>query len=127
MAGRAAARAQHQEDVDLVLAEYNETYLNCRDLMHSWRTVGFFRSAGWGSSTSRSLLCDRCGMERTDIWDGVTVRHNYRQPEGYRVEGRTISKGEVREEQMRRSHIYDSEEAMRKALKPSMRRRLHSV
>lgn len=106
-----------QIDVDLALAEYNETFLACRDLLHAWRPLGYYRDGGWGG-TKRLLKCERCGMERTDAWDGVTVRHTYNQPEGYRLEGVRLSKGDVRAEQLRRARtIFDSEEAMRKAMK----------
>jgi len=105
-------------DLDLVLAEYNETYLTCRDLMHAWRVYGYYRGGGWNGATNRLLKCERCGMERTDAWDGIVVRHNYDQPDGYRIEGVRLSKGDVRAEQLRRARtIFDSEEAMRKALK----------
>lgn len=107
-------------DVDLALAEYNDTFLECRDLMHAWRIFGYYRAGsggGWGG-TNRLLKCARCGMERTDRWDGITVRHSYNQPEGYRIEGVRLSKGDVRAEQLRRARqIFDSEEAMKKALK----------
>lgn len=106
-----------------VLAEYDETFLTCRDLMHSWRILGHFRSAGWGS-TKRLLRCERCRMERTDDFDGVVVRHRYDQPEGYRIEDTRVSKADVRKEQLRRAHVFDTEEEMRKHLKG---RRLRAV
>lgn len=105
-------------NVDLVLAEYNETYLTCRDLMHAWRIVGHFRTAGWGGSTKRLVQCQRCAMERYDQDDGVVVQHRYNQPDGYKIEGVRLSKREVRQEQLRRaSNVWDSEDEMRKALK----------
>lgn len=120
---RAAAKRKTPEpedhiDLDLTLAEYNETYLTCRDLMHAWRVFGYYRGGGWTGATKRLLKCERCGMERTDAWDGITVRHTYDQPDGYRLEGVHLSKADVRAEQLRRaSRIFDSEDEMKKALK----------
>lgn len=113
-----AAAADSEVNVDLVLAEYNPTYLQCRDLMHAWDVVGHFRTAGW-ASTKRLVRCARCGMERYDQDDGVTVQHRYNQPDGYKIEGVRLSKREVRQEQLRRAagNIWDSEEEMRKALR----------
>lgn len=113
-----AAPADDQVEVDLTLAEYNETYLTCRDLMHAWRVYGYYRDGGWSGTTKRLINCERCGMERTDAWDGITVRHRYDPPDGYRIEGVHLSKADVRAEQLRRaSRIFDSKEEMKKALK----------
>lgn len=126
-----APPAEDRIDVDLVLAEYSETYLACRDLLHAWRIRGYYRAAGWGG-TNRLLVCERCGMERIDNWDGITVRHQYNQPEGYRIEGVRLSKGDVRSEQLRRAkQIFDSVEEVRKATRrrrsPSNVRPIHSA
>lgn len=132
MPKRAAATAADPDpiDVDLVLADYNETYLVCRDLMHAWRPLGWYRKVGWSGAgnTHRLLVCDRCGMERDDRWDGAETRHSYAQPDGYHVEGVRISKADVRAEQLRRAkRIFDSEDAMRKNLAQRQRRQLKAV
>lgn len=96
-----------------LLADYNGTFLECRDLMHSWRTLGYYRSGGWGS-THRTLICTRCGMERDDDWDGVLVRHRYQQPDNYKIDGVRVTKADIRHEQLRRATVYDTKDEMKK-------------
>lgn len=68
-------------------------HLECRDLRHAWKTLRQFSS---GTSVirgktlrtySRTLVCSRCLVERTDVFDinfdRVALRYDY--PEGYQV------------------------------------------
>jgi hypothetical protein len=121
-----ASRAPYEAEVDLTLAEYNETYLLCRDIGHAWRIRGHFRSPSGRGPVRRALECTRCGMGRTDEPDGYRTWHTYDQPDGYRVEGRRLTKAEVRAEGFRRAKVYSSEAVMLQALARS-RRHLSSV
>lgn len=109
-----ASVPQRQDDSDDVadaLHEYKEVFLECRDLMHQWKVRGYYRKAGW-TGTFRSVVCRNCGMERDDRWDGATVRHTYQQPEGYRIPELHVTKGDIRQEQLRRARVWESREEM---------------
>ena len=76
----------------------------CRDLRHAWTHDGetvLERSHGKDVRVySRRLLCSRCGMLRTDVYEANgrsidKVKTRYQYPEGYKVPG-GVSVQEVR-------------------------------
>lgn len=86
--------------------QYDDTYLDCRDLRHPWKVVGFYRQAG---DIRRILECTRCGTQRNDHWhsDGQREPSSYSYAEGYQVEG-GFDTYEVRREVIRRATIFKS-------------------
>ena len=53
-------------NVEVALSTYDETYLECRNLGHVWRVVGYFRGAT--GAVLRHLRCQRCETVRVDNW-----------------------------------------------------------
>ena len=105
------ARTKHNE----VVREYDGTFLDCRDLRHTWKCVGYYRVDG---RVRRLLECVRgCGTQRHDHWkqDGERLQPAYSYANGYQVEG-GMDTWEVRREVMRRATIFTSEQAMLDAL-----------
>lgn len=100
--------------------EYPESYLECRDLRHSWRKLGFFHAYG---EVVRVLICARCDTERRDHWSprGFRLRSRYIHPNGYKLGG-GVDNQQIREQVMHRSTIFDSEESMHAGLLGSKRR-----
>jgi len=109
-------------DAEAALTGYAEQFLLCRDLRHSWAVRGYYRKEG---VVVRSLVCDRCGTERTDRWraSGERDRVVYRHPEGYELRGGRVHPIDVRRETLHRVAIYDSEADMLSDLLASRRRR----
>lgn len=108
-------RASRAEiDLRTQLQEYDEDYLLCRDLRHAWVVEGFFHKNG---EVRRRLNCLRCTMQRIDAMTiaGRRIKNRYKQPEGYRIKG-GVSFEAVRQEEMRRVTVFDSEEDMVQAL-----------
>lgn len=74
------------------LTNYDEAYLECKDMRHRWvLTQGYERQpSGW---VTRVLECDRCGTVRTDnyaILNGQRLARagsSYRYPEGFSFRG----------------------------------------
>jgi hypothetical protein len=106
----------------LDLTKYDDTFLECRDLRHSWVALGFYRHNG---HVQRQLQCSRCMTTRTDTWTpggGRARNGRYRHATGYLLSGkpRNMSQGEmnerVRAEVIRRHKVYTSEEQMLNAL-----------
>ena len=68
-----------------ILDDYDETFLDCRDIRHAWERFG----APWrdGAEVKRRLVCRRCGTQRVDAWrpDGGRVDNRYAYAEGYLV------------------------------------------
>lgn len=103
---------------EVEIRQYDSTYLECRDMMHAWKTVGYYNA---GSCVERLLVCQRCRMQALDFLDqnGVKVRsRRYLYPDDYQVEG-GYEKSDVRAERLRRTKVYASEATMRAALKRS--------
>lgn len=100
---------------DQRLRGYEAEYLDCRNLGHVWRTVGFFQGEG---IIRRRLACQRCETERTDRWSHAGERRSasYRYAEGYKLEGIAPAATQVRLELLRRATIYRSEADMLNAM-----------
>jgi hypothetical protein len=109
-----ARNSKHTETVK----SYDDTFLDCRDLRHTWRVVGYYRRDG---VVRRVIECVRgCGTQRVDNWkrDGQRLQPVYSYANGYQVEG-GMDTYEVRREVMRRATIFASEKAMVEALTAS--------
>jgi hypothetical protein len=91
-----------------------DQYLECRDLLHAWRTIQDFqvRDADTRRKTGilrRLLECDRCGTQREDlIWlrtfERLSSRYIY--PDDYRAPGHhrgITAKTDIRAEVWRRA------------------------
>lgn len=79
------------------LHHYDDTYLDCRGLAHTWASVGFFADAG---HISRLARCTHCGTEKivTMRQNGALVQSRYAHPEGYLFKEGGVSKADVRHE-----------------------------
>lgn len=92
------------EAVDL--KTYNETYLECRDLRHAWRLLGFYKQGS--GQLGRRLACTRCNTVRHDIWSnsGERIKAQYDYVDGYSLKGSGgIEQHDVRREQIRRANV----------------------
>lgn len=100
--------------VDTSLNDYDDTFLECRGLMHAWRHIGFFRDAGF---ISRLAQCTRCHTRRiqTMTHSGAYVSNpRYEYPEGYNFE--YLERSEFRKETIRRaSDMFSSRDELLKA------------
>src|SRR5262245_35777315 len=106
MVGQRATRGQLKQ-----LQAYAAEYLECRNLGHQWRTIGFFESGGL---VKRRITCQRCDTDRTDRWqrDGVRRSPSYSYADGYRLAGFNPPAQALRVETIRRAVVYESETAM---------------
>jgi hypothetical protein len=97
------------------LRDYDGTYLECRDLRHTWTVVGYYRV---GPEIHRQLHCKRCPTVRTDRWgrNGDRLANSYNYPDGYQIRGANVSPHDVRIETLRRVNVYASEHEMVQAL-----------
>lgn len=100
------------------LGEYDDTFLECRTLLHAWKVIGHYRQEG---HVRRSLVCMRCGTSGTDIWrpqDARRIRRKYSEyPEGYRISGFGHIPAQVfRAQILNRVKIFETEEQMLEAL-----------
>lgn len=89
------------DTTDATLQDYDETYLECRGLMHAWRHIGFFQDGGY---VSRLAQCTRCRTRRiqTMTRSGAYVTNpRYEYPEGYNFE--YVERAEFRKETIRRA------------------------
>jgi hypothetical protein len=105
----AAARALRRYDDDQLLCRFG-------NLGHVWEILGYFRS-GIAGEVRRTLVCARCGTERTDRWlsgSGERVASSYRYADGYRLdlEGERMAASDVRLEAIRRANVYANEAQM---------------
>lgn len=101
------------------LDQLEEKFLACRDLRHAWAAAGYWK--GNFGFVHRRLVCSRCKTVRLDRWEGGDVKRQYEYPDGYRVEGR-VHAIDVRDELLRRVHVYGSQEEMMAALAGGKRR-----
>lgn len=97
------------------LADYDGTFLECRDLRHAWVVQGYFSHRG---QVARQLVCTRCETVRRDIWrpSGVRKGANYDYPEGYIIPGGGVRQLDVRKTVMAKATVYMSQQAMTEAL-----------
>jgi hypothetical protein len=106
-----APRKRARDDVlDGLLANYEGTYLDCRNLGHVWVSRGFFR---YGNGIRRLLDCQRCGTQKVVTWtsQGERLGASYEYIDGYRAPaGERFSPQQVRVEIIRRAVIYTSQE-----------------
>lgn len=95
------------------LHDYDDTWLECRDLKHAWKTLGVFRDAN--GNRVRVLKCERgCEVAGFDLLGvgGERVKpRRYKYPDGYKSLGK-VEVTDLRVESIRRTKIYRSEAAM---------------
>jgi len=105
-----AAKTARRADDDTLGPNYPVDYLQCRDLRHAWKLVGYYRANG---HIVRALVCERCDMDRHDrLWSsGRLAGRTYTPPEGYYVPG-GVELVDVRAELMDRFTIFESEDDM---------------
>lgn len=112
-----------QFDTSDALHSYDDTYLMCRDLRHSWSVVGYFDAGGY---VNRRLACSRCPTTRTDRLErrtGARAHPKYDYPDDYKIGGRVAASDVVREV-LDRVTVYGSEEQlMTSMLAPRKRKR----
>lgn len=112
---RTATQAQVQQE----LRDYDDSFLLCRDLLHSWVPPGdYFHQ---GNEIHRILTCGRCGMERRDVWSsrGERISSQYYQPDDYGFEGvgkGGVDRSKIRIERLRRVKVYASASSLEKAV-----------
>lgn len=100
------------QEVRSALRGYDDTWLECRDLHHAWKTVGIYRDHN--GDRCRVLRCDReCEVAAFDVISPTGARvkpRRYKYPDGYKI-GK-LQTEELRVESIRRTKIYRSEAAM---------------
>lgn len=101
------------KSVQKALADYDDDFIECRDLRHPWQVVGYFRNGGM---VSRRLQCQRCPTVRIDVWSrsGQRVDSHYVYPPGYQIHGTGghVSPEMIRKEVMKRVDIFGNKEEM---------------
>jgi hypothetical protein len=110
------------DDPEERLSHYDDAFLECRDLRHPWRVIGYYSQAG---EARRTVECQRCGTQRVDRWslDGrVRLAAYYRYAADYRI-GEGITLAAVRHEVINRVTLFASEAEMIDATTPTRRRR----
>jgi hypothetical protein len=79
------------------LADLADTFLECRELRHSWKRQGKYTEIkGSKNLVARSLKCSRCEATRTDVLNVQTfdrVGSHYDYPDGYTIAGNTLRGG----------------------------------
>lgn len=89
---RTAVKPMTLKQYRQVLHEYDDSYLQCKDIRHSWQIDSPYHRTpeGW---VIRVLSCTRCGTVRTDTF-AVTggnrlarVSNSYRYPAGFSIRG----------------------------------------
>jgi hypothetical protein len=100
--------------------QYPLRFLECR-VQHDWKVVGHYHADGL---IVRSSMCARCGCDRWQRWTAGGTRYatRYSHPDGYRVKG-GVPTWEVRMAVLKQVTIYDSAEALTKAMKKSIETR----
>lgn len=103
------------ERVDELDSSYPDRFLECRSIGHQWQLVGYYHAYG---EIVRSLHCPRCNTDRHDRWTrgGARLGNNYTYTDGYGISGGGVTKHEVRQETLRRVHVFDSADDMHRAL-----------
>src|SRR5215472_994683 len=106
-------------DVETVLHQYDDRFLECRSGQHDWTRLGMFQMQE-GLIAVREH-CRRCGGQVTKYWgsDGARYASRYMMPDGYSIRGLFVSKADLRMETMKRysaaGAIFGSEDQMLKA------------
>lgn len=81
-------------------------YIECRDLRHAWKVVGWYMGAD--DRMKRRCSCIRCGTVRNETVEGWVTRRSYDYPENYHLDHRP-SIAEIRQEAASRAHVFKSE------------------
>ncbi len=105
------------------LHEYDGTFLDCRDLRHSWQRQGYWIQ---NRRVYRRLTCERCETERIDVWskDGLRFSSRYEYTDGYLVPGHgAIAPRDIRHEIIDRATVFDTEDQMIEAFTRRTRRK----
>jgi len=101
-------------DVEEALSAYDEGYLECRNLGHPWRVIGYFRGAS--GLVLRHVRCQRCETVRIDKWalNGDRIGSTYHHAEGYLMPGLggAVNPHDVRVEVIKRAVVFASEGEM---------------
>lgn len=101
------------------LGEYPDAYLQCRDLRHHWKILGYYRSDG---GYKRRLQCSNCPTTAIDTIRGWVTKRTYSYPENYHLTGR-VKVAEIRVEAIDRAAVYESEEDYEAEITSTGRRR----
>lgn len=115
LARKKSSPPKKQAELDAVdaLHQLDEQFLECRDLRHPFKVVGYFRDNG---HVCRKLVCPRCTMEAIDTWTQTGMREprRYYAPEGYYLSGSGVTMQDVRIEVLRRvrGHVARSLQAI---------------
>lgn len=91
----------------VALSDYPEDFITCRDLMHAWKIVAWYRE---DHEVRRVLECQRCHSERHDRWgprSGERLGSSYAYEDGYQVPG-GVDRADVRLAQMKGAQIFPS-------------------
>ena len=105
------------------LGDYDDTHLECRDLRHAWKVIGYYREDG---EIRRQLQCMRCETYGTDRWTAKAERKHrrYAYAEGYLIQhGRKLKPIDFRREVLSRVQVFENEEQMMASLFSSRERR----
>ena len=108
-------QAEAELDAAEVLHQYEESYLECRNLRHAWKVVGYFREGG---EVRQRLACMRCPTEVTARWSprGDRIARSYSYPDGYCIKGSHVTPYDVRVEVLQRVTIFNTEGDMLQTL-----------
>lgn len=114
-----------RNELETTISNYDETFLECRDLRHPWAVVGYFRN---GAGITRIMQCRRCPTKRfqTVSARGEILSNRYEYPDGYQISGTGaggVPNAEIRRVVFSRVSIFNSEHDMMATLVESGGRR----
>lgn len=116
---QAQTSRQQQEQEEFSLDDYPDVYLECRDNLHSWRTIGYFRDGGYVSELSNCTRCHSRKMRTMTRAGALTQHSRYEHAEGYLVPRGMgyVDKASVRKQRMQRfGGVHESAEELFKSL-----------
>ena len=101
----------------------DDAFIECRQVGHNWTLGGGSHWRVGRGRHGRVLRCERCGMERLDIFDSNfwLVGRRYRIPDGYQKPAgfEPIERRELIREQFRRGDVGKTQDAPRELIEIS--------
>lgn len=102
--GSQATRRRRQQ-----IAALDDTYLECREVMHAWQQTAayvYHRERGVTKVVMQQFVCTRCGTERHDrLWAATweLAGRRYIHPDGYLLDhAGFVRRAEIRQEKFTR-------------------------
>lgn len=94
--------ASPRQEVQAQISEWEDSFLECRDMGHTWAEVNYDPMPD-RKVVNRSLLCSSCTAERIDKIarkSGEIIGRKYNYPKGY-IKTRQYKAGDMRKAEIR--------------------------